>query len=46
MSSLSTLKNVEGAVTKGFRKGRGVGSGNGKTAGKGTKGQGAHSHTK
>lgn len=46
MSSLSTLKNVEGAVTKGYRKGRGVGSGNGKTAGKGTKGQGAHSHTK
>lgn len=46
MSSLSSLHNVEGAVTKGFRKGRGVGSGNGKTAGKGTKGQGAHSHTK
>ena len=46
MSSLSTLKNVDGAITKGFRKGRGVGSGNGKTAGKGTKGQGAHGHTK
>lgn len=46
MSSLSTLKNVDGAITKSFRKGRGVGSGNGKTAGKGTKGQGAHSHTK
>ncbi len=46
MSSLSSLRNVDGAVTKGFRKGRGVGSGNGKTAGKGTKGQGAHSHTK
>ncbi len=46
MSSLSTLKNVDGAVTKSFRKGRGVGSGNGKTAGKGTKGQGAHGHTK
>ena len=46
MSSLSTLKNVDGAITKSFRKGRGVGSGNGKTAGKGTKGQGAHGHTK
>ena len=43
MSSLSTLKNVEGAVTKGYRKGRGVGSGNGKTAGKGHKGQNARS---
>ena len=46
MSSLSSLKNAEGARIDSFRKGRGRGTGNGKTAGKGTKGQGAHNHTK
>lgn len=46
MSSLSSLQNAAGARTGTFRKGRGRGTGNGKTAGKGTKGQGAHSHTK
>jgi large subunit ribosomal protein L15 len=40
---LSELKPAEGAKTKGFRKGRGHGSGNGKTAGKGHKGQNARS---
>ena len=34
---------MEGSVKKGFRKGRGPGSGNGKTAGKGHKGQNARS---
>ncbi|MBR2459931.1 MAG: 50S ribosomal protein L15, partial [Clostridia bacterium] len=33
----------EGSVKEGFRKGRGAGSGNGKTAGKGHKGQNARS---
>jgi len=40
---LGELKPAEGAVTKRFRKGRGHGSGNGKTAGKGHKGQKARS---
>ncbi len=40
---LNQLKPAEGAVTEGFRKGRGTGSGNGKTAGKGHKGQNARS---
>ena len=40
---LNELKPAEGAVTEGFRKGRGAGSGNGKTAGKGHKGQNARS---
>lgn len=41
---LSNLKPAEGAVTSGnFRRGRGHGSGNGKTAGKGHKGQKARS---
>ena len=44
--TLSNLSNVEGAKTKRFIKGRGRGTGNGKTAGKGMKGQGAHNHTK
>ena len=41
---LSSLKPAEGAVTSdNFRRGRGHGSGNGKTAGKGHKGQKARS---
>jgi large subunit ribosomal protein L15 len=36
---LGELKPAKGAVRKSFRKGRGHGSGNGKTAGKGHKGQ-------
>ena len=41
---LSTLKPAEGSVTRNdFRRGRGHGSGNGKTAGKGHKGQKARS---
>ena len=40
---LGELKPAGGAVTKRFRKGRGHGSGNGKTAGKGHKGQKARS---
>lgn len=41
---LSSLKPAEGAVTgNNFRRGRGHGSGNGKTAGKGHKGQKARS---
>jgi len=36
---LGELKPADGAITKGFRKGRGHGSGNGKTAGRGQKGQ-------
>lgn len=40
---LSTLHYNEGAHTPDYRKGRGVGSGNGKTAGKGHKGQKARS---
>jgi len=46
MSSLSTLSITKGSKIKKFNKGRGRGSGNGKTCGKGTKGQGAHAHTK
>lgn len=38
---LSELKSVPGAKTDSKRKGRGVGTGNGKTAGKGHKGQNA-----
>ena len=40
---LSTLKPANGSKTERFRKGRGHGSGNGKTAGKGHKGQKARS---
>ena len=40
---LHELKPVEGARKDGFRLGRGQGSGNGKTAGKGHKGQNARS---
>jgi large subunit ribosomal protein L15 len=40
---LGELKPAKGAVTKDFRVGRGHGSGNGKTAGKGHKGQKARS---
>ena len=40
---LHTLSPAEGSVTESFRKGRGPGSGNGKTAGKGHKGQNARS---
>ncbi len=40
---LNELRPAPGAVTEGFRKGRGIGSGNGKTAGKGHKGQNARS---
>jgi len=40
---LGGLKPAEGAVSKRFRKGRGHGSGNGKTAGRGHKGQKARS---
>ena len=36
---LNELKNAEGAKTKAYRKGRGMGSGNGKNAGTGNKGQ-------
>jgi large subunit ribosomal protein L15 len=41
MSILSKLKPPRGAKTPRFRVGRGVGSGNGKTCGRGMKGQGA-----
>lgn len=44
--SLSDIKVVPGSKFEHFRKGQGLGSGNGKTAGKGQKGQGAHAHTK
>ncbi len=40
---LSSLKGAEGSRKQKFRKGRGHGSGNGKTAGKGHKGQKARS---
>lgn len=40
---LSTLKGAEGSNHSSFRRGRGHGSGNGKTAGKGHKGQKARS---
>ena len=36
---LNELQHAEGAKTKGYRKGRGLGSGNGKNAGTGNKGQ-------
>ena len=36
---LNELKNVSGAKTESFRKGRGMGSGNGKNCGTGNKGQ-------
>lgn len=45
-TSLSTLAIVKGSKFDHFVKGRGRGTGNGKTCGKGTKGQGAHNHTK
>lgn len=40
---LHELEYKEGSRKKGFRVGRGIGSGNGKTAGKGTKGQNSRS---
>ena len=40
---LHELSPAEGSSTKAWRKGRGTGSGNGKTAGKGHKGQNARS---
>ena len=40
---LHELSPMEGSVKERFRKGRGAGSGNGKTAGKGHKGQNARS---
>ncbi len=40
---LHELSPAEGSVKKSYRKGRGPGSGNGKTAGKGHKGQNARS---
>ena len=40
---LHELSPAEGSVKNSFRKGRGAGSGNGKTAGKGHKGQNARS---
>src|SRR6185503_12164871 len=43
MDILSKLQAPEGAITKGVRVGRGVGSGIGKTAGRGQKGQKARS---
>jgi large subunit ribosomal protein L15 len=45
MSILSRLKPPAGSKRKKFRVGRGPGSGNGKTAGRGQKGQGARSGT-
>ena len=41
--NLGNLKPAEGSKRKAFRRGRGHGSGNGKTAGKGHKGQNARS---
>ena len=40
---LHELSPAEGSVRENYRKGRGAGSGNGKTAGKGHKGQNARS---
>ena len=40
---LHELSPAEGSVSKAYRKGRGEGSGNGKTAGRGQKGQGSRS---
>lgn len=45
-NNLHTLVVTEGSKKEHFRRGQGLGSGNGKTAGKGQKGQGAHAHTK
>lgn len=45
MSILSNLKPPAGSKRKANRVGRGIGSGNGKTAGRGQKGQGARSGT-
>jgi large subunit ribosomal protein L15 len=45
-AELNKLVVNEGAREEHFRRGQGVASGNGKTAGKGQKGQGAHAHTK
>lgn len=45
-TSLSDIKVTEGSKFEHFRKGQGVATGNGKTAGRGQKGQGAHAHTK
>jgi len=45
-AELNNLVVNEGARKEHFRRGQGVASGNGKTAGKGQKGQGAHAHTK
>ena len=41
--NLHELQATEGSGSKHYRKGRGIGSGNGKTAGKGHKGQNARS---
>lgn len=41
--NLNELKPAEGSKTKAFRRGRGHGSGNGKTAGRGHKGQNSRS---
>ncbi len=41
--NLNELQATEGSRNKHYRKGRGIGSGNGKTAGKGHKGQNARS---
>lgn len=41
--ALNNLKHTEGSTTSSYRKGRGVGSGNGKTCGKGHKGQSSRS---
>ena len=40
---LSELSPAEGSVRQAYRKGRGAGSGNGKTGGRGHKGQKARS---
>lgn len=42
-NELSTLSLIPGSQRKRFRLGRGIGSGNGKTAGRGTKGQNSRS---
>ena len=43
---LSELSPAEGSVRQAYRKGRGAGSGNGKTGGRGHKGQKARSGVK
>jgi large subunit ribosomal protein L15 len=45
-NSLSDIKVVKGSKKDPWRKGQGIGSGNGKTSGRGQKGQGAHAKTK